>query len=233
MIHTISKEVIITTHQKEQMKYLQMTFQKKFLIVAIISACVITFSNAQSCTASLRNLVAKHEGDKLCVYVDTTGHKTIGIGYNLDQGGAKEMIESVGANFDNIYSGKSCLTQSQVNVIFSKTIGSSISGARSAVSSFDSLCCGVQNVMVDMTFNLGVGGFRSFGSFISDINNKEWASAAADMKGTLWCKQVGSRCSDDASYVQRGCSGLRAKGAPTDEKDGWLSSFMSLFHVFI
>ena len=92
MIHTISKEVIITTHQKEQMKYLQMTFQKKFLIVAIISACVITFSNAQ-CTASLRNLVAKHEGDKLCVYVDTTGHKTIGIGYNLDQGGAKEMID--------------------------------------------------------------------------------------------------------------------------------------------
>ena len=118
-------------------------FHKILFIAALVSATTITHSTAQSCTASLRNLVAKHEGDRLCVYVDTTGHKTIGIGYNLDQGGAKEMIESVGANFEDIYSGKSCLTQSQVNNIFSKTIGSSISGARSAVSSFDSLCCGV------------------------------------------------------------------------------------------
>ena len=129
--------------------------------------------------------------------------------------------------------GKKCLTQSQVNVIFSKTIGSSISGARSVVSSFDSLCCGVQNVMVDMTFNLGVAGFRQFGSFISDINDKKWASAAADMKGTLWCRQVGSRCSDDAGYVQRGCSGLRVQSTATGGKTGWLSSLMSLFHVFV
>lgn len=57
-----------------------------------------------------------------------------------------------------------------------------------------------------MTFNLGVAGFRQFGSFIADINNKKWASAASDMKATLWCRQVGSRCSDDASYVERGCS---------------------------
>ena len=114
-----------------------------------------------------------------------------------------------------------------MNVIFSKTIGSSISGARSAVSSFDSLCCGVQNVMVDMTFNLGVSGFRSFGTFISDINNKEWASAAADMKGTLWCRQVGYRCTDDASYVARGCSGSNLDAA--DKQESWLGSLVSFF----
>ena len=200
----------------------------KVIAVFVATSVIMNQASADSCTASLRNLVAKHEGDKLCVYVDTTGHKTIGIGYNLDQSGARQMIESVGANFDDIYSGKKCLTQSQVNVIFSKTIGSSISGARSAVSSFDSLCCGVQNVMVDMTFNLGVAGFRAFGTFISDINNKEWASAAADMKGTLWCRQVGSRCTDDAGYVARGCSGLKVEVADTQE--GWLGRLLSFFY---
>ena len=199
----------------------------KAFVALLATFVVINQARADSCTASLRNLVAKHEGDKLCVYVDTTGHKTIGIGYNLDQNGARQMIESVGANFDDIYSGKKCLTQSQVNVIFSKTIGSSISGARSAVSSFDSLCCGVQNVMVDMTFNLGVSGFRSFGTFISDINNKEWASAAADMKGTLWCRQVGSRCTDDASYVAKGCSGSNIEVA--DNQESWLGSLVAFF----
>ena len=78
----------------------------KALVAFLATFAIINQARAGSCTASLRNLVAKHEGDKLCVYVDTTGHKTIGIGYNLDQNGAKQMIESVGANFDDIYSGK-------------------------------------------------------------------------------------------------------------------------------
>ena len=79
--------------------------------------------------------------------------------------------------------------------------------------------------MVDMTFNLGVAGFRSFGTFISDINNKEWASAAADMKGTLWCRQVGNRCTDDASYVARGCSGSNVDAA---DKQGELARQFSI-----
>ena len=33
------------------------------------------------------------------------------------------------------------------------------------------------------------------------------ASAAADMKTTLWCRQVGNRCADDAAMVARGCGG--------------------------
>ena len=36
------------------------------------------------------------QGKRLCVYVDTTGHKTIGVGYNLDQGSARSDIASIG-----------------------------------------------------------------------------------------------------------------------------------------
>ena len=64
----------------------------KAFVALLATFVVINQARADSCTASLRNLVAKHEGDKLCVYVDTTGHKTIGIGYNLDQNGARQMI---------------------------------------------------------------------------------------------------------------------------------------------
>ena len=53
----------------------------------------------------------------------------------------------------------------------------------------------VQNVMVDMTFNLGVAGFRSLGTFISDINNKEWASAQQIYERELaFLPSTGSRC---------------------------------------
>lgn len=42
----------------------------------------------------------------------------------------------------------------------------------------------------DMTYNLGAAGMSSFHTFISDIKNHEWSAAAADGRGTLWCKQV-------------------------------------------
>ena len=56
-----------------------------------------------------------------------------------------------------------------------------------------------------MDYNLGDGGFASFGGFIGYINAKSWSQAAADGKGTAWCGQVGSRCGDDMGRVARGC----------------------------
>ena len=78
--------------------------------------------------------------------------------------------------------------------LFEPSYQSAVRGASRAVSSYGSLCCGVQNVMTDMDYNLGDGGFASFSTFISLINQKRWADAAADGKGTSWCGQVGSRC---------------------------------------
>ena len=51
---------------------------------------------ASACDA--RSLISKHEGKRLCVYKDTKGHPTIGIGYNLDNPGAPQAIAAVGAN---------------------------------------------------------------------------------------------------------------------------------------
>lgn len=104
-----------------------------------------------------------------------------------------------------VYSGKTCLTSSQVNQIFSDSLSKATSEARGAVSGFSGLCTCVQNVMVDMAFNLGEAGLSSFNTFLSYINNHEWSSAASDLKGTLWCRQVGNRCTRDSSIIAAGC----------------------------
>ena len=56
---------------------------------------------------------------------------------------------------DDVRSGKQCLTDSQVMKLFEPSYQSAVSGARRAVSSFSSLCCNVQEVMIDMDYNLG------------------------------------------------------------------------------
>jgi len=51
-------------------------------------------------------MIAESEGNKPCMYKDTLGHPTIGIGFNLDRSDAREKITSVGADYDNVKSGK-------------------------------------------------------------------------------------------------------------------------------
>ena len=59
--------------------------------------------------------------------------------------------------------------------------------------------------MTDMDYNLGDAGLASFSTFIGYINAGKWAEAADDGRGTAWCGQVKSRCTDDMGRVARGC----------------------------
>jgi GH24 family phage-related lysozyme (muramidase) len=115
--------------------------------------------NLVLCTlARCAGLIAGHEGKRLCVYKDTRGIPTIGIGYNLDNGGARQAIAKVGANYDKVLSGAQCLTDAQVMELFEPSYEQAVFGAKGDVSSFNSLCCGVQEVMTDMAYNLGAHG---------------------------------------------------------------------------
>ena len=173
----------------------------------LVWAFLVSVSPCAACDA--RDLIAQHEGKRSCVYTDTMGHPTIGIGYNLDQYGAQEAIESVGADYDSVRDGTQCLTDTQIFDLFDPSYQRAVSGARAAVSSYDLLCCSVQNVMTDMDYNLGDAGFASFTTFIGLVNEGSWAAAAEDGRNTRWCGEVGSRCFDDMTAVAGGC-GLRA-----------------------
>ena len=65
-----------------------------------------------------RSMISQHEGKRKCVYTDTMGHPTIGIGFNLDASGAQQAIEKLGLNYDDVRSGAQCLTESQIMDLF-------------------------------------------------------------------------------------------------------------------
>lgn len=171
----------------------------------LISFLVASFAVDGVVSCDARSLISKHEGKRDCVYKDTMGIKTIGIGFNLETSGARAAITKVGADYDSILAGKTCLSDQQVLDLFEPSYQSAVRGASRAVSSFSSLCCNVQEVMIDMDYNLGDGGFSSFKEFIGYVNQGQWADAAKDGRGTAWCGQVGSRCAEDMGRVQQGC----------------------------
>lgn len=176
-------------------------------------------------------LIYDNEGCKECVYLDTRGIKTIGIGFNLQRSDAQSILASVGANYSAIVNGPvtatktpcncgkvTCLTQDQIDKIFQITVEGASNDAQSLVATFASLCCPVQNAIVDMSFTLGKTTFATFKTVIYWLINQNWKASADDLRTTKWCQvQASRRCNADADSVQTGCG---CTGLLTQKCDG-------------
>ena len=165
-------------------------------------------------------LIIQHEGKKPCVYLDTRGIKTIGVGYNMENPDASEVFKSIGADYEKFMNGpvtKStvrcncssvpCLTEEQILELLDITLKTAIEDARKVISTFNSLCCPVQNVMVDMSFTLGGPGFAQFTTFAKLLTNQYWKAAGDDLTVSKWCndRDTAKRCLEDANVVRKGC----------------------------
>lgn len=163
-------------------------------------------------------MIIRHEGEKACVYLDTKGIKTIGVGYNMQNKDAPEVFDSIGADYNKFESGPvtrwnvpcncssvPCLTEDQIEELLDISLKTAIADARKVITTFDGLCCSVQNVMVDMSFTLGGPGFAQFTTFADLLTRQYWKAAGDDLTVSLWCKQATSRCMEDANYVREGC----------------------------
>lgn len=143
-----------------------------------------------------------NEGYFKCVYKDPVGIPTIGVGFNLQKFGAKSEIESVGANYYAVLNGSQCLDDSQIERLFNKDMDSAVGCASRFVNNWDEIGSGPQSALADMAFNLGCAGLEEFHSLKSAVEEKNFSAAAADMKASLWCRQVGSRCERDVDCME-------------------------------
>lgn len=165
-------------------------------------------NKVQGCASAI-SLIEQGEGYRDCTYVDTTGHKTICYGFNLETGSARGKIEHLGLRWDRVYnhcgcktSGAGCVNQHQCESLLKEAVDAAAAGAKRV---FGRQCDCVQNVLTDMTYNLGEAGISKFGTFRKLIQSHQWNQAANDLYGTLWCKQVGTRCTRNAGIISHGC----------------------------
>ena len=95
-----------------------------------LETTLTTEADAPGSFCNARSMIANHEGKRKCVYKDSRGIPTIGIGYNLNNPGARAALAAVGANYDSIMSGASCLTDAQVMELFEPSYQSAVAGAK-------------------------------------------------------------------------------------------------------
>lgn len=124
------------------------------------------------------------EGLRLKPYRCTAGKLTIGIGRNLDDRGITEDEALV-------------LLQNDINAFWGQLVVA-LPWVMSAPEP-------VQEALLNMCFNLGLGGLLTFKQTLALIQAGNYAEAAAAMLESKWAWQVGERAKRLAAMV-RGCA---------------------------
>jgi len=117
----------------------------------------------------LRQMLIRHEGLKLEPYVDTEGYPTIGVGHKIRNITRKEAMELLDNDMEEV------ILQAETFSWFSR-----MNSTR-------------QDVVLNMIFNLGFGGFKKFKRMIRALETRNYPAAALEMRDSKWARQVGKR----------------------------------------
>jgi len=132
---------------------------------------------------SLIDNIKKSEGFRSTVYKCTEGHDTIGYGFAIKDLVLTEHIAT------RILNAKLVELKLRVQQKFPFIVD---------------LPDEVQNVVIEMCYQMGVSGFSKFKKTISLLESKEFLSASKEMLDSRWAKQTPNRAkklSDIVKYV--------------------------------
>jgi lysozyme len=146
---------------------------------------------------TLKVLLVKHEGKRNKPYLDccgkpwrecsctSKGNLTIGVGRNLDAEG---------------------LSDDEVTLLLDNDVNATWKKASTALASFgfNALDDGRQHALLDLVFNLGIGGVLKFARMLAAIGARDWSTAAAELKNSRAYKQEPARLDEDARLLTEG-----------------------------
>ncbi|GAB1467413.1 hypothetical protein MASR2M64_00810 [Candidatus Cloacimonadota bacterium] len=132
----------------------------------------------------IKEQLIRHEGLRLKPYRCTAGKLTIGIGRNLDDRG---------------------ISQTEAYVLMENDIQNC---EQQLVDKIPEIYNGLdevrKSVLLNMCFNLGIGGLLGFNNTLAFIAAGDWERAANGMLASKWAKQVGIRAIELSELMRKG-----------------------------
>jgi lysozyme len=145
---------------------------------------------------TVKDLITRHEGRKRWSYRDQDGHWTIGVGHNLDADPLPpELYEPDGS-----------LSDATIDEVLEDDISNATVAVRRLCDPWYLNIDAVrQAVLIDMAFEMGFEGLRSFQQFLGCVAATNYAAASEAMMASLWAtKQVPTRAAEDALMMRTG-----------------------------
>jgi lysozyme len=114
----------------------------------------------------------RDEGLRLKAYRDSVGKLTIGVGRNLDDEG---------------------ISKEEATHLLENDVSSHLADLEEHLPWATDLSDARKGVLLNMCFNMGIGGLLQFKNTLAHIQKGEYAEAASGMLTSHWAKQVGKR----------------------------------------
>ena len=132
---------------------------------------------------TLEHQLIQHEGLTLKLYQDTVGKWTIGVGRNLSDIG---------------------ISQEEAMVLLTNDINAARASVSRAFPWFPTLDAVRQRVLIDLSFNMGIGGLQGFVHMLSAVQRGDYDTAAEELLDSKWASQVGVRATTLAYMLRTG-----------------------------
>lgn len=153
----------------------------------------------------LKERITEREGAIPFAYLDSVGVPTACIGFNLLRPEARKRFEEIGVDFDRLkqdaYVTKAnksvLLTPVQMDKLLEQDIADTLKETLSIYPTFATHPKEVQNVMIDLTFNMGSDRLRKFKNMNLALNQNDYQTAAS--------------CLQNSEYIQSGQTGWRGE----------------------
>jgi len=155
-------------------------------------------------STAFRQTLARHEGYRANPYKDSRGVLTVGIGFNLERPNAGALLEAEGISLKEVVARRRPITKEEAWRLAANDLEAAADDAARLFPNFDSLPRGVQEVLVNMAFNLGGGGLAKFKKMRAAVAEGDFRRAADEMLDSRWAGQVGGRAVELAEQMRRG-----------------------------
>lgn len=142
--------------------------------------------------SSVPQSLIQNEGEWHMAYNDTTGNRTVGIGFNMDSGIAKQVWKQAGiqSNFRDVYNGKAAITPQDSHNLLQVSYHVAQSDARKLVPRFDKLSQNRQSALSELSYQMGYDRLSGFKNFKSAMNNGDFTLAARELVRSDWYDQT-------------------------------------------
>ena len=126
----------------------------------------------------LKEEIKLHEGFVPRTYADSLGKRTIGYGHLC--------VEPEQWDDDKEY------TKEELNVVFEKDFNEALKNAEHLIGE-RSINDTAKEVIIEMVFQLGIGGVGKFKNMWSALDREDYGEASFQMLDSLWAKQTPAR----------------------------------------
>ena len=136
--------------------------------------------------AAMRKELERDEDRVPWAYPDSLGYWTIGVGHLIDHRKGGKLPESI------------------IDALLDFDIAEKVGQLHGQFPWFEDLDEVRQRVLVNMCFNLGIGGLSEFKNMLAAVEGGNYEEAAEQMASSRWATQVGDRATRLIAMMRTG-----------------------------